>query len=302
MLKKTIVFGGTGFLGSHVADALSDAGHKVIIFDRVRSPYLKLDQKMIVGDVLDERKVLNAIKGCDIVYNFAGIADIDEAIKNPLESVRTNILGNTILLDASRKTGVKRFVYASSLYVYSNSASFYRSTKQSCELLIENYNEVYGLPFTILRYGSIYGPRADEKNFIEKILKEALKNGKIIREGDGEEIREYIHVLDAAKGSVEILSDEFAGQYVIITGNQQMKVKEFLLMVREVFNNKIKIEYKKASQSSHYQITPYSFSPKLAKKLVSRTYFDLGQGILDCIQRIHKGQSPVLNPSHSKVK
>jgi len=284
---KVIIFGGSGFLGSHIADALTDSGFEVTIFDHIESPYLNPKQRMIVGDILDGNLVDEAVRGCDVVYNFAGIADIDEACEKPLESVRTNIIGNMIVLDACRKADVKRFVYASSLYVYSKSASFYRSTKQSCELLIENYNEVFDLPYTILRYGSIYGPRADRRNFINKILRQALQDGKITREGDGEEIREYIHVFDAAKGSIEVLSEEFKNQCVMITGNQQMKVKDLLLMIKEMLNNKVDIEYKPVSKNSHYEITPYVFAPKMAKKLVSKTYLDLGQGILDSMQFIY---------------
>lgn len=287
-MKKAVVFGGSGFLGSHVADALTDAGYKVVIFDCKESPYLKSEQKMIVSDILNERVVGKAIEDCEIVYNFAGIADIDEAAKKPLESVKVNILGNTIILEACRKAKVKRFVYASSLYVYSKAGSFYRSTKQSCELLIEDYNEIYGLPYTIIRYGSLYGPRADERNIIYKMLMQALIENKITREGDGEEIREYIHIYDAAKSTVEILSDEFVNQHVIITGNHQMKVKDLLFMINEMLGNKIKIEYKPPTFNYHYEITPYTFGPKLAKRLVSKTYVDLGQGILKCIQDIFK--------------
>ncbi len=287
-MGKVIVFGGSGFLGSHVADALTDAGYKVVIFDCKESPYLKSEQKMIVNNILNKKAVEKAIRDCEIVYNFAGIADIDEASQRPLDSVRTNILGNSIILEACRKAGIKRFIFASSLYVYSKAGSFYRSTKQSCELLIENYNEVFGLPYTILRYGSLYGPRADKKNFIHKILTQALTEGEITREGDGEELREYFHVYDAAKGSVEILSDEFVNQHVIITGNHQMKVKDLLFMINEMLDNKIKIEYKPPTFNYHYEITPYAFRPKLAKRLVSKTYVDLGQGILKCIQDIFK--------------
>ena len=108
-----------------------------------------------------------------------------------------------------------------------------------------------------------------------------------MREGDGEEIREYVHVLDAARGSMEILSDEFINQYVIITGHQQMKVKELLLMIKEMLDNKIQIEYIAASKNFHYEITPYAFTPKMAKKLVCRSYLDLGQGILGSIEGIY---------------
>jgi len=285
---KAIVFGGSGFLGSHVADALTDSGHEVVIFDKKRSEYLKASQRMIVGDILDEVAVKKAISGCAIVYNFAGIADIDEASQNPPESIKLNILGNAIILEASRKAGIKRFIYASSLYVYSTSGGFYRSTKQACELIIENYNEAFQLPYTIIRYGSLYGPRANEKNFIYKLIKQAFQKGKLIREGDGEELREYIHVRDAARCSLEILSEEFKNQYVIITGYQQMKVKDLMVMIKEILNNKVGIEYIKPRYGSHYEISPYVFAPKVAKRIVSKAYLDLGQGILELVQEIYK--------------
>ena len=285
---KAIVFGGSGFLGSYVADALTDVGYDVVVFDCEESPYLRPDQEMIVGSILDKEIVEGAVKGCDVVYNFAGIADLEEAARRPIESVEVNILGNTIILEACRKADVKRFVFASSLYVYSKAGSFYRSTKQSCEFIVDNYNEVFGLPYTILRYGSLYGPRADERNFIYRILIQALAEGKITRYGDGDEMREYIHVHDAAKGSVEILSDEFINQHVIITGNQHMKVKDLLTMIKEILDNKIEIEYKPNETNYHYEITPYTFAPKMARRLVSKTYLDLGQGILKCIQSVYK--------------
>ena len=81
---KAIVFGGSGFIGSHVADELSKRGYETIIYDKVLSTYLQQGQEMIVGDILDIEKVKKAVKGCDYVYNFAGIADLDESfILNP---------------------------------------------------------------------------------------------------------------------------------------------------------------------------------------------------------------------------
>ena len=148
---KTIVFGGSGFIGSHVAYALDEAGYEVTIYDIKPSPYVRKSQRMIVADILDQPRVEAEVKKCDIVYNFAGISDIDEASRDPLDSVKHNITGNAIILEACRKAKIKRFVFASSLYVFSKAGSFYRSTKQACELIIENYHEVFGLPYTILR-------------------------------------------------------------------------------------------------------------------------------------------------------
>jgi UDP-glucose 4-epimerase len=280
---KVLVFGGAGFLGSHVADALTDSEYDVTIFDIKPSLYLRKDQKMIVGNILEEAQVFAAVKGQMIVYNFAGIADIDVAMDHPLEAVKVNVLGNTIILEACRTHKVQRFVFASSLYVYSKSGSFYRASKHSCELIIESYSQTFGLPYTILRYGSLYGPRADDRNGIYKFINQALREGRIVRPGDGKELREYIHAQDAAIGSVKILSDEFKNQSVILTGHQQIHVDDLLHMIREMLNNKIRIEYVPAENAYHYAITPYTFAPKVAKRLLSSSYLDLGQGVLDCI-------------------
>jgi UDP-glucose 4-epimerase len=287
MKKRAIVFGGAGFVGSHAADALAASGYEVIIYDRERSPYLKEGYKMIVGDILDDALVDKSLYGCSVVYNFAGVSDIDTASRNPLETVKANILGNTVILEACRRKKIERFVYASSIYVYSKAGSFYRSSKQACENIIENYNEIFGIPFTIIRYGSLFGPRSDSRNFIYKILKQAVSECKITREGDGEELREYIHVCDAAKCSVDILCGDYLNQHVIISGNQQMKVKDLLAMIREMLDNKIEIEYIKPTYKYHYEITPYTFTPKVAKRVVSASYLDLGQGILKLIQGIY---------------
>ena len=288
---RIIVFGGSGFLGGHVADALTEKGHDVTVFDQNAYQHLGSSQKMILGDILDEEAVEEAVAANEIVYNFAGIADIDEAHTRPLDTVRANILGNTIILEACRKQSIKRFVFASSVYVYSESGSFYRNTKEACELLTESYREVYDLSYTVLRYGSLYGPRADEHNWIHRILKQALDDNKITRVGDGEEIREYIHVHDAARCSVDILASDYENQHVVITGHQPMKIKDMLMMIREILGNKIDIEYVPARVDDlHYNITPYSFNPRIGKKLISSYYLDLGQGIINCLAEIHQGR------------
>ncbi len=284
---RAIVFGGAGFLGSHLTDALTDAGYETVIYDRIHSPYARPRQEVIVGDILDRKKVERSVRDCDIVFNFAAIADIEEASENPVEAVQYNILGNTIILDACRKTSVKRFVFASSIYVYSREGSIYRSTKQACEQIIENYNELYGLEYTILRYGSLYGPRSTDKNAIHNFIKQAIVDRTINRHGDGEEIREYIHVLDAARGTVEILDEAYINQHVIITGYQKMRVKDVLIMIREIMEGPIDLKFLPPNESYHYEVTPYNFAPRIGKRLVLKDYLDLGQGILDMIHRLY---------------
>ena len=286
---NVIVFGGSGFLGSHVADALSEAGNRVRIYDLMSSSYIKPTQEMIIGDILDTARVNGAIEGMDVVYNFAGIADIDEASCKPIETVKYNILGNTILLEAAMRAGVKRFVYASTVYVYSDSGSFYKCSKSACENYVETYQKQYGLDYTILRYGTLYGARTDEKNSVYRFIKQAMTENKITYFGNGEEVREYVHVFDAAQNSVEILSEMFKNEHITITGHYPMKVNELFTMIKEMLKKDVIIEYIKPKSDDpvdHYSITPYTFIPKVGKKYSKTYYTDMGQGLLLCMQDI----------------
>lgn len=301
---RAVVFGGAGFLGSFVADALSDAGHEVVVFDRRPSPYLRAGQAGVVGDITDPSAVVAAVAGADVIYHYAGIADISESSENPVETIRVNVLGTTILLEAARKTGVKRFVFASTLYVYSQQGAFYRSGKQACELIIEDYERAFGLPYTIIRYGSLYGPRATGNNWIHQVLQQALTEGRLVRVGDGDEIREYIHVWDAAKSSVDALADEFKNTSVIISGQQAIRIADLLVMIREMLGNTVTIEYRTpdeaVARNLHYQMTPYAFQPRVALKLIRTSYLDLGQGILSLLHEIHADSEPSERPAISK--
>jgi UDP-glucose 4-epimerase len=285
---KVLVIGGSGFLGSHVADALSEEGHDVTIFSRHESEYLRSTQKMVVGDILDQVALEKAAEGCDVIYNFAAMADMDECRKKPVETVKYNILGNVLALEAARKVNARRFIFASSVYVYSNTGSFYKSSKQACESFIEEYNKLFGLPYTILRYGTLYGRRAGPNNAVFRMLKDALEKGKIEYGGTGEEVREYIHVKDAAKLSVEVLKPEYENKCLTLTGTQKIKNKELLEMINEMLDNKIKIIYSSPKSPIHYKITPYSFSSKIGEKLTANPHVDMGQGLLDCMREIHE--------------
>ena len=284
---KVLVTGGSGFLGSHVADVLSDCGHQVTILDIKESPYLMKNQTMVIGDILDEKLLHKCVQDQDIVYHFAALADLNECVDRPADTVKFNILGTVNLLEACCKNDIQRFVFASTAYVYSQSGYFYRASKQAAENYIEVYSELYGLHYTILRYGSLYGPRADDRNSIHRLIKQALSEKKIKYHGTGEEIREFIHVHDAAEASVNILEEDYLNKNLMITGIDSMRYKDILEMIREMLNNKVEIEIVPSDRKAHYMVTPYNFVPKSGKKLTVNPHKDLGQGILECMQDIY---------------
>ena len=204
-----LVIGGSGFLGSHVADQLSIVGYNVSIFDTTPSKWLRSDQKMIIGNIMNMNELICAVKNIDIVYNYAAIADLDEAIKDPIKTVNVNILGNVHALEACLEENTKRYIYASTVYVYSNEGGFYRCSKQAAEKYVEEYQERFSLDYTILRYGSLYGPRSDYRNGLWRIVKNAIETKKVNYEGSAEALREYIHVEDAARAILMLFLKNF---------------------------------------------------------------------------------------------
>jgi UDP-glucose 4-epimerase len=270
-----------------VADQLSEAGHRVRIYDRAHSRWKREDQEMIVGDLLDREKLSRAIAGADVVYNFAAIADLNLARDQPLETVEVNILGNAHVLEACRLHGIQRFVYASTVYVYSREGGFYRCSKQAAEHYVEEYWRTYGQEYTILRFGSLYGPRADSGNGLLRIVRHALKTGVVRYEGSPDALREYIHVEDAARASVVALGADFCNQSVVLTGQEPMRVLDLLKMLAEMLGMpEDSVEFVAGNQPGHYVRTPYAYQPQLGRKYVPPLHVDLGQGLLQLIDDV----------------
>lgn len=293
MRKKVVVFGGCGFIGSYVVEELINNGYEVIAADIIASSYIK-DKYFVQCDILNKKLVHEIVENADIVYNFAGFANLDDAISNPTRAFELNVMGNLNILEACKTCHIKRFVYASSAYAMSDKGSFYGISKLTSEKIIEEYYKKFGLQFTIVRYGSVYGERDYHNNYIYNLLKTAMKTNAINHSGDGEEIREYIHAADVAKMAIQIIeSDEFINQHIILTGVERMKRKELFEMVNEILGNRLTINLNKNGYHNHYKTTPYSFSPTRSKKLTANPYIDMGQGLIDCLKDIEENNAKI---------
>ena len=296
-MSNVLVIGASGFLGSHIADILSEQGHAVTLFDRTPSPWRQECQRTIIGDILDPKGIADAMTGMDVVYHLAGIADIEESASRPADTMAINVLGSANIFEACIRKGVKRVMFASTIYVYSEKGSFYRVSKQAVEAMLEEYARATGLQYTVLRYGSLYGPRSQEWNGLRRYITSALTTGKIVYRGTGRERREYIHVRDAAALSVKAMNPEYANQSLMLTGTQVLTSQELLQFIREILDNQVEIEIDSEHLSSHhYTITPFRYIPKTATKVVSTDFIDIGQGIVELVNDVaascgvrHKG-------------
>jgi len=285
---KVLVTGGAGFLGSHLVDALVERGHAVTVFDRAPSRWTPRDVRSIAGDLADAAGVAEAVAGHEAVYHLAGFADLNAAKLRPLDTVHANILGTMHVLEAMRAHGVARLLFASTAYVYSREGGFYRCSKQACETYIEEYERTFGLRATVIRYGSLYGPRADATNGVYRLLRMAMAEGRIAYSGAPDDIREYIHVEDAAKLSVDVLDAAYVGQHITLTGASPTRASDLFMMFQEILGRKLDVDYRRLEGPGHYAVTPYAYTPRPGKKLVTTHYVDMGQGLLRMIEDIHR--------------
>lgn len=288
-MSTALVTGGAGFLGSHIADELSRRGHRVTILDRQPSPWLRSDQTMLIGDILDVADVDRAVRGSEYVFHLAGFSDLNAARTQPEATVRLNIQGTINLLEACRREGVLRFIFASTIYVYSREGGFYRCSKQACEAYIEEFGNSFGLGYTILRYGSLYGPRSDDRNGVYRLLRRASLGESIHHHGTPDDTREYIHVEDAARLSVDVLEDRYHNEHLVLTGQHPMRIRDLFKMFSEILGRDLSVSYENIAEESpngHYSVTPYSFQPRVGRKLTTNLSVDMGQGILQILEQI----------------
>ncbi|EIS3241773.1 NAD(P)-dependent oxidoreductase [Campylobacter coli] len=288
MNKNVLVFGGGGFIGSYVVEELLANNYNVLYADINSCDSISM-QHYRKCDIMQRKDVESLCQDMDIVFNFAGFANLDDAIANPLKTLELNVMGNMHILEGCRKYKIKRYIYASSAYAMSDKGSFYGISKLTSEKLIEEYFKKFGLKFTIIRYGSVYGEREYYNNYIYNLVKEAMLKGKISHGGDGEEIREYIHAYDVAKLALQIIENsEFENEYLILTGTERIQRKELFEMINEMLGGEIEISLKASGYHNHYKTTLYSFHPARSKKLVANPHIDMGQGILECMKNIEK--------------
>lgn len=292
-MKKVLVFGGFGFLGYYLVKELIQRNYDVSVADININDELFSQVSFYNCDIANQEEVNHVFKSSnfDIVYNLAGFANLDNAIENPLKTMQLNVIGNINIIEACLANNTPKFIYASSAYAVSNKGSFYGISKLASEKIIEEYNKKHNLTFVILRYGSVYSERAYNNNYIYNLVKGAVLNGTINHNGDGKEIREYIHAADAAKLSVDVIETNLYNNiHVILTGTERMKRIELFNMIKEILNDNVEVNCNNKGYNNHYKFTPYSFEPSVSKKLIANPHIDMGQGLLECIRAVHKNE------------
>ena len=285
--KKILILGSSGFLGSHLVKFLLK-NNEVVQFDMNPPPQKIANSEFIKGSILDKTLVTSAMKDVDIVYHFAAMTDIDIVNKNPAEAIEVNIAGTSNVLEACVQERIERFIFSSSVYVYSEFGGVYKSTKQACELLIEDYNKMHDLGYTILQLGSVYGPGAKQINLISRLINEALSLKEIHHYGTGEEVRQYIYVKDVVQAAATSIDNNYKNKKIILLGNERITISELMDKIIFYTDSNIQKVFHNDQYGIHYKLSPFHTNPDGAVNLKIETPVLLNSGLKKTINAIKK--------------
>lgn len=272
-MSRILVTGAAGFIGSHLVDRLLDSGHEVVGLDAFTENYSR-ERKLenlrgagssvnfrLVEEYLPDFDVRELLRESDGVVHLAAEPGVRPSWgENFTKYLERNILATQRLLEAAAEVGVGKFVFASSSSIYGQTgggpvgedtprrpASPYGLSKLSSEELVRLYGRDLGVPATILRYFTVYGPRQRPEMAISRFASAALRGENVQIYGDGEQDREMTYVLDVVAATVAALEAEPGGPYNI-GGGTRATVNEMIEIVGQATGKQIEVEYAPAAQ------------------------------------------------------
>jgi UDP-glucose 4-epimerase len=249
---RVLVTGGSGFIGSHVVDKLRARGHDPVIYDLRPSPWHETGTvDTVLGSITDREALERALHSCDAVAHLAAVADVNDVHAEPEDAERVNARGTVAVLEAARRAGVKRIVYASTIWVYSDCegesvdedtllpppSHLYTSTKLAGELYCKAYQELYGIDYTILRFGIPYGPRAREAAVIPAFVGKAMRGEPLTLAGDGGQSRRFVYVEDLADGVALGLEEVATNRVYNLASDENVTIKQIAENVKDLIGN-----------------------------------------------------------------
>lgn len=246
-----LVTGGSGFIGSHVVDKLLESGHRVRVLD-IKPPH-RTDAEYYHANITSREELRNGLADIDVVYHLAAFSNIDLVKANPLETIEYNIMGTADLLEESRQKKIKRFILASSVYAYEERGHLYTTSKIASELLCKNYQTLYALPYTILRYGTAYGSRSRQADAVSVFVARAIQGKSLVIRGSGNQTRNFTYVEDMAIGSVAALKPVAENKTYVIAAAKPTSIKTLAETIRSMFPGKTSIEYEPAREDDYQE-------------------------------------------------
>ena len=257
-MKKVIVTGGAGFIGSHLVEGLVRKNYKVTVLDNLSTgnlknlSLLKKKIKFIKCDLSKEKNLFLLFKNTKFVFHLAGLSKTIESIKNPKKYYKANVIATKNILNACRKVKIKKLIYAASASCYGNPREIptsekakiknltpYAKTKWKAERLVINESKLKNFSSISLRFFNVYGPRSLATNSYSSVisifLKQKLKNKPLTIYGDGSQTRDFIYVSDVVNVMLKVAKSKIYKQIFNVASQKSLTINK----IAKIFGGKI---------------------------------------------------------------
>ncbi|MBO8131740.1 MAG: NAD-dependent epimerase/dehydratase family protein [Candidatus Marinimicrobia bacterium] len=299
---KILITGGAGFIGSHVADAYIKEGHDVVIIDNLvtgqiefvnqKAKFYKFDirSREAYDLIMDEK--------FDVINHHAAQIDVRKSTEDPKYDAEVNILGSINILEASNKSGVKRFIFISTGgAIYGEQDYFpadeehptrpispYGIGKLTVEKYLYYYNQVFKLDYVVLRYANVYGPRQNphgEAGVVAIFCDKMLRGNRAVINGDGTQTRDYVYVKDVVKANVLALTTYKTNEIYNIGTGVETDVNTIFKKIRDEINPNIE-EFHGPPKPGEQKRSVISFH-KAEKLLGWKPEYSLDEGLKETV-------------------
>lgn len=261
--KKILITGGTGFIGSHLAEMLVKQGNSVTCFDRyninnhwgwLEDSKLSQDINIVLGDIRDFDSVHDVTNGQDIIFHLAALIGIPYSYKSPLAYIRTNIEGTYNILESAKLRQIEKIIITSTSETYGTAQTVpidelhplvgqspYSASKISADQLALSYHLSFDSPITIARPFNTYGPRQSSRAIIPTIFSQAIL-GDTLTLGNLSPTRDLTYVDDTCRGFIEIANHpNLSGEVINIGSNQEISIGDLAELIKEIVGKELDI-------------------------------------------------------------
>ena len=272
-MKKILITGATGFIGSHLTELCVEKGFEVIAFDRYNPNYslgwlekskYKKDIKFVFGDIRDYDSVLKTMRGCKIVFHLAALIGIPYSYSSPLAYIKTNVEGTYNILESSKYLDIEQTIITSTSEVYGSAnyvpiderhplsaQSPYSASKISADQLTLSYWNSFQLPVKIIRPFNVYGPRQSSRAVIPSIVIQALNSKDEIKLGNIKPSRDFTYVTDTCNAFLDVLKiKKLFGNIINVGSNNEYSIENIAKKILEKLNSDAKIKKEKQRRRS----------------------------------------------------
>ncbi|MEC7500656.1 MAG: SDR family oxidoreductase [Planctomycetota bacterium] len=266
-MRTFLVTGGAGFIGSHIATALVERGDQVRVLDNLSTGHLDnlahlADRvEFIEGDLVDGEKIARAVQGVDCIFHQAALASVPRSVEAPLDTNAACVTGTVTLLDAARRAGVRRLVYAASSSLYGDKPtsskretdlpdpiSPYGAAKLAAEYYCHAFTATYGFETVALRYFNVFGPRQDPGSpysaVIPLFITAILENRQPVIFGNGLQSRDFTYIANVVHGNLLAADAEgVAGRSFNVAAGRSVTLLEMLAMLNKYLGTDVEPEF-----------------------------------------------------------